>query len=261
MDIFRIAAVILFASIAGCATTDGPLDAVRSELAPTGKLRLTVPSNANYVNPPMTPPYSGIAVDIGNAMAKGLGVPLEVRLLETIPAILDEVKAGKCDMILVGIEDSRRAIVDYTSAYAVTQNSYLVPAGSALMTIRDVDRGGVRVAASKGTIQHRHLETTLKNASIVSTTTVGAATADLAQGKADAVAANRTMVEEFAARMPGYRVLPGSFMEIAYGAGVAKGRSAGQAYADKVIREMRANGEIARSIARHNLKALTLPVP
>jgi len=107
----------------------------------------------------------------------------------------------------------------------------------------------VRVAADDAVAPHggkRHL---------------GPATADLAQGKADAVAANRTMVEEFAARMPGYRVLPGSFMEIAYGAGVAKGRSAGQAYADKVIREMRANGEIARSIARHNLKALTLPVP
>ena len=258
MDALRIAAVIVFAALTGCATIDGSPDAARSELASTGKLRLAVPSNPNYVNQ-SSPPYSGIAADIGAAMAKGLGVQLEIVPYQTIPEILEGAKTGKWDVALMGIEDSRRAIVAYSSAYAVTPNSYVVPAGSALMTIRDVDRSGVRVAASAGTIQHRYLTTTLKSASIVNVSAQGAGAEALKQGRADAFAANRTSVEEIAASMPGYRVLPGSFMDVNYAAAVPKGRAAAQAYVDEVIGKMRANGEIAASLARHNLKALKVP--
>jgi polar amino acid transport system substrate-binding protein len=245
--------------LAGCAMVpSASLDAARSELASTGKMRLAVPENPNYLNVPMQPPYSGVAVDIGNAIAKDLGVAVEIVAYPTLPALLADA-GSKWDVTLIGIEASRRAVVDYSVPYAITPNSYLVPAGSALMTIPDVDRAGVRVAVSRGTIQHMHLQGALRQASVVSTDTTTTAARDLTEGRADALAANRSTVEDLASRMPGYRVLPGSFYEVQYAAGVPKGRSAAAAHVNRVIEQMRANGAIAAALAKANLKTLTVP--
>jgi polar amino acid transport system substrate-binding protein len=258
----RIAAVLFATALAGCATMETSVDPARarSELAPTGKIRLAViTNNPNYLNQPMQQPYSGIAVDIGNALSKRIGAPMELVMYRTIGAILADAPAGKWDATLIGIEDSRRAVLEYSVAYAVTPNSYMVPAGSALMTIPAVDRGGVRIAASKGTIQHAHLKANLKSATVVDTATVTASVAELKDGRVDAIAANRPTLEDLAAKMPGYRVLPGSFMDVQYGMAVPKGRSAAAAQVDRLIREMRANGEIAAAIARANVKGLAVP--
>lgn len=258
---FGIAAALALTMPVGCAVSPSvSTDAARAELAPTGKVRLAVAANnPNYLNLPTQEPYSGMAVDIGNALVKGLGVPLQIVLYPSTAALVADAGSGKWDATLLGIEDSRRAVVEYSSAYAATPNSYLVPAGSGLMTIADVDRAAVRVAVSQGTIQHMHLRSTLRHASLVTGANVGEATGALTAGRADALAANRTTVEDLAARIPGYRVLPGSIFEITYGVAVPKGRKAAAAHVDQVIREMRASGAIADSLARAKLKTLTVP--
>ena len=59
--------------------------------------------------------------------------------------------------------------------------------------------------------------------------------------------------------MPGYRIVPGSFMDVGYGLAVPKGRSAAAAVADQLIRDMRASGEIAAIFARHKITGLIVP--
>jgi len=259
MNALRIAAAALLTALAGCATTPS-IEAARSELAPTGKIRLAIPgNNPNYLNQPAQPPYSGVAVDIGNALSKRVGAPLEIVTYKSLTELLADATTGKWDAVLIGIEDSRRAIMEFSPPYAVTQNSYLVPPGSALMTITDVDRGGVRVAATQNTMQHNYLKANLKNATLVSAPNVTGSTDVLKAGKADAVAANRPTVESLAKTMPGYRVVPGSFMDVGYGLAVPKGRSAAAAVAGQLIRDMRANGEIAAMLARHKITGLAIP--
>lgn len=257
----RISALLL-ALLAGCAVSPTVSnDAARAELAPTGKLRLAVNgNNPNYLNQPSQPPYAGVAVDIGNAVAKGLGVPLEIVVFSTNPALLAAARIGNVDAVLVGIEDSRRAYLDFSAPYATTPNSYLVPAGSGLMTIADVDREPVRVAVAEGTIQQTQLKATLRRASVLSAVNVTGGVKELAEGRADALAANRPTIEALAAKMPGYRVLPGSFYEVQYGMAVPKGRTAAAAYVDKVLRDMRASGAMADVLVRAKLdKSLTVP--
>ena len=257
----RIAALLSVVLLGSCAVSPTvSTEAARAELAPTGKVRLAVTgNNPNYLNLPTREPYSGVAVDIGNAVVKGLGVPLQIVVYPSTSALLADAGSGKWDAILVGIEDSRRAFLDYSSAYATTPNSYLVPAGSGLMTIADVDRAAVRVLVSQGTIQHTHLKSTLRQASLATTINVTEAAKELTAGRADALAANRPTVESLAARMPGYRVLPGSFYEVRYGVAVPKGRPAAAAYVDQVVREMRASGAMADVLKRANLTALSVP--
>ena len=257
MNALRIAAALLFTALAGCATTAPSIDAARSQLAPTGKIRLAVPNNPNYLSMPANPPYSGVAVDIGNALSRKVGAPFEIVVYQTIPELLGDA-ATKWDVTLIGIEESRRAIVDYTVPYAITQNTYLVPAGSALMTVRDLDKGGVRIGASQGSMQHTHLKANLKSATLINTGTVSAGVEELKVGRLDAVAANRPTLEEQAAKMPGYRVVSGSFMDVRYGMAVPRGRSAAAVVADELIRDMRARGEIAAILSRAKL---SLKVP
>ena len=257
---FRMAALLSLALLAGCAAAPTvSVEALRAELAPTGKMRVAVPgNNPNYLNMPAQEPYSGVAVDIGNSIAKRLGVPVQIVTYPSISALLAD--AGKAwDATLIGIEDSRRAVLEYSRPYATTPNSYLVPTGSGLKTIADVDRRGVRVAVSDATIQHRYLKSALREASMVTTTNVGAGTKELVEGRADALAANRSTVEGLAAKMPGYRVLPGSFYEVEYGVGVPKGRKAAAAHVDEVVREMRAGGAMAEVLARAKGASLALP--
>lgn len=258
MGMLRIAAALLFMALGGCATQMAAGDAARSELAPTGKIRLAVPANnPNYLNlPSAQPPYSGVAVDIGNALSKRVGAPLEIVPYQSFAALLADATTGKWDAALLGIEESRRATMEFSPPYAVTQNSYLVPAGSALMTIADVDRKGVRVAAVPKTMQHNHLQATLRNATLVGLTSLGEA---LKAGQADVVATNRPSAEALAKSMPGYRVVPGSFMDIGYGLAVPKGRSAAAAVAEKLIRDMRDSGEITAMLVRHKISGLTAP--
>ena len=68
---FRMAALLSLALLAGCAAAPTvSVEALRAELAPTGKMRVAVPgNNPNYLNMPAQEPYSGVAVDIGNSIA------------------------------------------------------------------------------------------------------------------------------------------------------------------------------------------------
>ena len=260
MKALRVATAVWLMLLAGCATLEGNVDAARSELAPTGKMRVAVVSNnPNYLKQPASPPYEGIAVDIGNAISRKVGVPMELVVYPNQTALLADATTGKWDVILTGIEESRRAYIDYSPAYAVTQNTFLVPAGSALMTIPDVDRKGIRVAASQNTMQLNHLQKTLRQATLVPVQTVAASTSELQAGRVEALAANRPTIERLASQMPGYRARPGSFMDVEYGVGVPKGRRAAAAQVAAVVQEMRASGAMAEVLKRAGVQGLNVP--
>jgi polar amino acid transport system substrate-binding protein len=260
MKMRSLAAGIALASITQWAVAAPTLEAARAELAPTGKIRLAIPAyNPNYLSQPAQAPYSGVAVDIANALSKKVGIGYELVQYQTNAEMITDASTGKWDVALTGIEESRRAVIDFSSAYAVTPNSYLVPAGSALMTFADIDKADVRVGAAANTMQYNHLKASLRNAKLVSGTNVTALATELKEGRADAVAANRPMAEALAKSMPGYRVLPGSFMDVAYGVAVPKGRSAAAAVVDELVREMRARGVLAATLARAKVSGLAVP--
>jgi len=237
-----------------------PSAAAKAQLAPSGKLRLAFTvSNPNYATQPAGEKLSGIGIDIGEALARQLGVPLEVVRYTATAENVADAKTGKWDVAILGIEASRKANMDFTTPYAVTKNSYVVPAGSALKTIPDVDRKGVKVAVSSNTAQHVYLKDALKNAALVPQPNNQASTQELKAGRVDAVAANLNTLEGIAAQMPGYRVIPGSYYDVQYSLAVPKGREAGAAYLDEFVKYLRSSGAIQKSLERHQMKGVTVP--
>src|SRR5438552_5701658 len=140
-------AVLLLSS---CATAPEVSPAARSELAPTGKLRVGINlQNFLLVNKERTDgQYSGIAVDLGRELGRRLGVPVELVPFDTAGKLADAVKSGAWDVAFLGNEPTRASEIAFSAAYLEIEAGYLVPVGSPIRTIEDVDREGVRVAVS-----------------------------------------------------------------------------------------------------------------
>jgi polar amino acid transport system substrate-binding protein len=261
MNVTRLLPALLFAALAGCATApQGPSATAVAQLAPTGSVRVALlMTNPNFVTVSPGGEVGGVSVEIGKAIAARAGKSFEGVRYNSIVDILKDAGANKWDVAMMGIEPDRRAAVELSNPVFVTENTYLVPAGSALMTIRDVDRSGVVVTVAERSAQHNYLKDNLKDAKLVATKATTDAAAQVAAGQAQAMAANRSTLEELAGKMPGSRVLAGSYSLVTIGMGVPKGRAEAAALVDDVLREMRANGAIASAVKRANLKGVIVP--
>ena len=245
---------------AGCAHMSSPGEAAKAQLAPTGKVRVALlVTNSNFVNQPPGAELTGVGVDVAKAIAAHAGLPFEAVRYQSIADMLADARTGKWDATIVGIEPDRQAYLDFSPAFMHNQNSYLVPPGSALTTIADVDRKGVRITVAEKSAQHNYLQANLKYATLLPMKGNPQAVEAVSGGKAEAVAANRASLEDLAAKMPGYRVVDGSYSHVAVGVGIPKGRPAAAAYVDELVRHLRERGHIAESIARAKLRGAVVP--
>ena len=90
-------AVTLAGLIAGCAGVNtAPSRDAKAALAPTGKLRVAFVSTSIYaIKDPTTGELKGIAVDLGNDLARRLEVPLEPLSYSNVTALLAGAKARR----------------------------------------------------------------------------------------------------------------------------------------------------------------------
>src|SRR6267154_2616085 len=114
-------ATISFAAVllSSCATTSHVPPAAKSELAPTGKLRVGINvQNFLLVNKERSGgEYSGIAVDLGRELGRRLGVPVELVAFDTAGKLADAVKASAWDVAFLGNEPARASEIAFSGAY------------------------------------------------------------------------------------------------------------------------------------------------
>ena len=97
---------------------------------------------------PATGKPKGLAADLGLELGKRLGVPVEMIPYPTPGAVADAAKTAVWDVGFIGAEPQRANEIDFTAAYVEIEATYLVPPGSPIKAIADVDRKGVRIAIS-----------------------------------------------------------------------------------------------------------------
>ena len=73
------------------------------------------------------------------------------------------------DIGLIGAEPQRAEKIAFSPAYCEIEATYLVPAGSPLKSIADVDRAGVRISVSGRSAYGLWLERNIKQAELVRT--------------------------------------------------------------------------------------------
>ena len=234
-----------------------------AELAPTGVLRaginlsnfLLVTGRAENGDP------QGVSPDMAKAIADRLGVPLKLVPFKSPGELADQAGKDVWDIGLIGAEPQRAQTIAFTAAYAEIKSTYLVPAGSPIQSIAEVDRPGVRIAVTGRAAYGLWLERNIKQAKLVPTDTIDSAYEVFVRDKLEALAGLETRLIEDQSKLPGSRILPGQFTAVQQAVGTAKTNTAGARFLAAFVEEAKASGLVAGFIAKHKPKGLSVAPP
>ena len=234
--------------------------AARSELAPNGKLRVGL----NYGNfllvlkdgPGGEP--RGIAPDLGRELAKRLGVPLEFVKFEQAGKLADAVKDGQCDVGFLGAEPQRANEIAFTSAYLEIPVTFLVPAGSPIRTIADVDKEGVRIAVSDRSAYDLFLTRTIRKAQLVRAQGIEASCELFVREKLDVLAGLKPRLVGDAEKLPGSRILDGQVTGVQQAVGTPKVRAAAARFLGSFVEDLKQSGLVSQIIAKHGVRGVVV---
>jgi polar amino acid transport system substrate-binding protein len=234
--------------------------AASSELAPSGKLRVGL----NYGNfllvlkdaPDGTP--RGIAPDLGRELGKRLGVPVEFVRFDAAGKLADAVKANAWDIAFLGAEPQRATEIAFTAPYLEIPVTFLVPAGSPLQTIGDVDREGIRISVAERSAYDLFLSRTVKHAKLVRAQGIEGSYQLFVKDKLEALAGLKPRLVSDAEKLPGSRVLDGQITGVQQAIGTPRAREAGARYLREFVDDAKRTGLVAKTIEIHQVRGVTV---
>lgn len=245
---------LLLTGCAGLGTS--PTAEVRQALAPTGTLRvgLQLGSPHNVIRNSASGEMKGVGFDLGQELARRMGVPFEPVLYPSVGALLEGGKSGAWDVAFIGFSPARAKEWDFSALHLEIEFGYLVPGGSSISTMDDVDRPGIRVAVQEKSQPDIFLSRTLKQAVVVRAASLAGTLDLLKSGKADAIFSIKPSLFEASSQLPGSRVLDGRPGVDPHAMAIPKGRDAGVAYARKFIEDAKREGRVKAAIERAGMR-------
>ena len=235
----------------------------RAELAPGGKLRVGI-NHSNFLLVDPGSPHgapTGIAPDLALELGKRLGVPIVFTSFDAAGKTADAIRDATVDAGFLASEAERASVIEFSSAYLELPATYLVPAGSPLRSLSDVDRPGVRIAVSGRSAYDLYLTRTLKSAQLVRAEDIPASFRLFVDQKLEALAGLAPGLLRDAQKLPGSRLLDGQFTAVQQAIGVPKKHTA----AAKVLREfvegVKRSGLVAQLVEKHGVKGVKVAPP
>src|SRR5882762_8515455 len=252
----RIAGVVLGLSmlmaVPACA------DALKDEIAPTGKLRVAIgisPAGGAYWSTKNEAGgYAGVPVDLGSEMAAQLGVPVEYVAYPNSGQIVDATSKGAWDVTFLPKDPERESRMSFGPIYEVADATFIVKAGSSVTNFQTLDQPGVKVAAVNSTTTMRGAIAHLKNAKVTGYQTYDEIFGLLKNGEVDAFALSRDQLNAMAKKIPGTRVLDETFKQTTTAVAVPLNHPLSLAFATKFMMEAGASGLIRKAYDNNGLK-------
>jgi polar amino acid transport system substrate-binding protein len=246
--------VVLTSSlVVGCGTvpTARPDPQTVAALAPTGKLRIGVykGSPTSMVVDAKTGEQRGVALQLGQELARQLGVPFEVvefpRLAEILIAMkTDNGKAAKVDFTFTNATAVRAKDVDFTAPLIGLELGYLLPKNSIIQSAQDVDKAATRVGVAQGSSSQAALGKAYSRAILTTTPTLATAAEQLKAGTLDAFATNKAILFELLDSLPAgqFRILDDRWGLEHLAIAVPKGREAAAPFMKAFALEVTSSG-------------------
>ena len=240
-----------------------PQQKIIAELAPTGALRAAINMGNFLLVTGRTPSGdpAGVAPDMAAAIAERLGVPVKYVPFAKPGDLADNAGKNVWDIGLIGAEPARAEKIAFTAAYVEIEATYLVPAGSPIQTIVEVDSPGNRIAVTARSAYDLWLERNIRHATLVRSTPTDSAYDQFVRDKLDALAGLRPGLLSDVQKLPGARILDGQFTAVQQAVGTARANEAGAAFLRAFVEEAKASGLVARLIARHQVRGLSVAAP
>jgi polar amino acid transport system substrate-binding protein len=233
--------------------------AAKTELTPTGKLRAGI----NFQNVLLTTlgpngEQGGVAVEFARELARRLGVPLEIIPYKSAGALADAVRTGEWDISVLGDEPQRAKEIAFATPLTEIEATYIVPAGSPIRTISDVDAPGIRIAVAAKSAYELYLSRTIQRAQLVKVNGIEAASKQFVGDKLEALAGLKPQLLELAPTLPGSRIIEGNFTVVRHTVGTLPQRTAAAAYLRDLVEDVKASGLVAKWIAGSGVKGLSV---
>ncbi len=236
---------------------------VVSQLAPTGVLRAGI-NLSNFLlvtGRSATGDPEGVAPDMAREIANRLGVPIKYVPFKTPGELADAAATNTWDIGLIGAEPQRAEKIAFTAAYCEIEATYLVPAGSPLKAIADVDKPGIRIAVTGRSAYGLWLDRNIRHAQLVKTDTLDSSYDKFVADKLDALAGLRPRLISDVKKLPGARSLDGQFSAVQQAVGTERKNEAAAAFLRTFVEEAKASGLVARLIERHKVVGLSVAPP
>jgi polar amino acid transport system substrate-binding protein len=234
-----------------------------ADLAPTGVLRAAI-NLSNFLLVTGTSPVGdpeGVSPDMAREIARRLDVPVKYVTFKSPGELADRAGGGVWDVGLIGAEPQRAETIAFTAAYAEIEATYLVPAGSRLKTIADVDAAGVRIAVTGRSAYGLWLDRNIRHAELVRSETIDSAYEQFVRNGLEALAGLRPRLLSDVEKLPGARIIEGRFTSVQQAIGTAKKNANGAAFLRDFVEEAKASGLVARLIERHKVRGLSVAPP
>lgn len=240
----------------------GPVSpALRALLAPKGVLRsgtnlsnfLLVTGRAESGDP------VGVSPDMAAAIATYLGVGVQYVPYASPGLLADDAGKDAWDIGLIGAEPQRAETIAFTPAYTEIEASYLVPEGSPLKTIADVDAKGVTIAVTERTAYCLWLDRNIQHATLKhSVPPLDNAMRDFLGIPCEALAGLRPKLIDDQRAVPGSRIIEGKFMAVQQAIGTPRAKVDALDFLTRFVEAAIASGFVGALIEKHGAHGLSV---
>jgi polar amino acid transport system substrate-binding protein len=234
-----------------------------AQLAPHGMLRAGINMSNFLLVTGRTPAGDpeGVSPSMAAAIAERLGVPVKYIPFPKPGELADQAGKDVWDIGNIGAEPARAEKIAFTAAYCEIEATYLVPAGSPIKSIADVDKPGVRIAVTARSAYDLWLERNIKHATLVRSDSLDGALDQFIAEKFEALAGLRPRLITDVTKLPGAVILDGQFAAVQQAVGTSKANTEAAAFLTAFVEEAKASGLVAKFIAQHKVQGLSVAPP
>lgn len=196
----------------------------------------------------------GFDADIATALTKRvLGKNATAKFVQvTSQTRIPLLKNGNIDAILatMTITPEREKQVDFTNSYFDAGQSLLVKKGSAIKSVKDLNKSGTKVLGVTGANSVENIKKAAPKAKVLELSDYAQAMTALKSGQGVALTTDNGILYGVASQNPGYEVVGGTFTKEPYGIAVNKGQEPLKKALNKALKEIEADGTYNRILKK-----------
>ncbi len=221
--------------------------------------KLIMSTNAEFPPYEMTTDaggFEGIDVEVADAIAKKLGLELQVDDMG-FDAALTAVQQGQSDIAMAGITvtDERLLVMDFSDSYATGVQVVIVKEDSPIQSVDDLASAQM-IGCQKATTGYIYCSDTPENGGygedhVTAYDTGALAVQALVNGQVDAVVIDNEPAKSYVAANEGLKILDTEFAVEDYAIGFAKGNDALREAVNTAMAELKADGTFQKIVDKY----------
>jgi len=226
---------------------------VLEQLVPAGVLRVGV-NMANFLLVDATADeIDGVSPSVARALAETLGVEVSLVPFKGPGEVADAAADDVWDIANIAAEPERAKTIDFSSPYCEIQATYLLPDGSKIQSVEEVDTAGCQIAVKDRAAYELWLTDNLQHATLVKEESHDSAYDVFVRDSLDALAGLRSKLVEQQQLLPGSKVMSDSFTAVRQSIGCKLGNPEAAAFIDAFVRKSVSNGLVQSLIDKYQV--------